>query len=832
MPDEQDPVTAPPTPFDDFLDRFLRGEKVDPAGFIAAHPELSERERRQVLTLGASGQEDADETEPAGADPLPVSRIAGYRLIRRLGAGASGAVYLAEDESLGRTIAVKVLGPDILGRGEHAERFAREARAVARLRHRNIVTIHAAGESLGVRYLAMEHVPGRGLDEVLDDAAAVGSRPRGADVLRWGADLARALECAHAEGIVHRDVKPSNVRIDSAGRAVLLDFGIARSDGAATLTMSGEFRGSPQYASPEQIGVAGAAVDARSDVYSLGVTLYELLTGVAPFRAPTREQLFHQILTREPVAPRRIEPSVPRDLETIVLAMLEKEPARRPPTAALVAEDLEAVAQGRPIVTRPPSRLGRLARWAKRERAKASLAALLALGIPVLAILWATIAANQATIAANKTKVAKAEAAEREARLAAMLSEGFLEYGEGSPAAAIGIFEAARRLDPASAEAQAGYALAKIATKDYDGAIAFLDREAADGSAPAWRAQLRARAVARGESGGRPESAPASRTSSAAAPIDHFVLGMLALDRVHAGDRKAPDVAYAHLLAAVLAAPAPSALYHYELGHAAWHAHRPAEARAVAQAIRERWPDTPESAFAIGRTLFEADREAAYAALVEAARSAPWSATAATFIVGKLADSSRPPLVELGVDFGRQAVARHPTHGAVRRNLAHALRVKGEIDDAIEEAREAVRIDPDNADSHFLLADLLMGKKDYASAVSLAREAARLRPGSPGASRLLGTAALEHGDLDEAVRALERSLTLDPDDPATLCHLGRAHARRGDFELAVEKLEAGDRIGSKNPRWKLPSKKWLADAREVLRQRSASTPAESRDVSR
>ena len=144
---------------------------------------------------------------------LPVPKVGSFRLIRRIGAGSSGAVYLAQDESLGRRVALKILGADPTGEREKAERFVREARAVASLRHPNIVRVHAAGEETGLRFLAMEYVPGAGLDEVIEERNARGTLPAARDVARWGRDVAAALECAHEHGIVHRDVKPSNVRI-------------------------------------------------------------------------------------------------------------------------------------------------------------------------------------------------------------------------------------------------------------------------------------------------------------------------------------------------------------------------------------------------------------------------------------------------------------------------------------------------------------------------------------------------------------------------------------------------------------------------------------------
>ena len=151
-----------------------------------------------------------------------------------------------------------------------------------------------------------------------------------------------------------------------------------------SLTESGAFRGSPQYASPEQVGLKGAPIDHRTDVFSLGATLYEAMTGIAPFRGETREQLFHAILLRDPVPPRKLVPELPRDLETVILAALEKDPARRYATAAALADDLERVRDGRPVSVRPLSPLGRLARWARRQPAKAALAATLVLGVPLV----------------------------------------------------------------------------------------------------------------------------------------------------------------------------------------------------------------------------------------------------------------------------------------------------------------------------------------------------------------------------------------------------------------------------------------------------------------
>src|SRR5262245_17157207 len=199
--------------FDEFLDRLLAGEELDAGAFVAAHPELSEADRASIKKLCRPPGTDSDPIRlpaPASAG-APIRRLGPYRLGERIGAGAMGAVFLAEAETLGRQVAVKILGPDLLGTGERAARFVREVRAVARLQHPNVVTVHAAGEHEGLQYMAMELVPGSSLHELLLECTSRGTRPPTRDVIRWGAGIARALEAAHDAGIVHRDVKPSNI---------------------------------------------------------------------------------------------------------------------------------------------------------------------------------------------------------------------------------------------------------------------------------------------------------------------------------------------------------------------------------------------------------------------------------------------------------------------------------------------------------------------------------------------------------------------------------------------------------------------------------------------
>jgi len=373
-----------PTPdeslYDEYLDLLVQGRAEDPDTFLQGRGAVSEAVRAHLhairRTLGAAP--DAAIGDPE--DDLPFERLGEFRLIRRLAAGGMGVIYLAEQESLARPVALKVLRPEYGGLHPAAARFEREVRAVARLRHPNIVAVHATGFDQGVRYLAMEYVRGRGLDQILAEARAERRPLRVARVLRWLADVARALAYAHEQGVIHRDVKPSNILItgadegrdDAEGRALLLDFGLARDLDANQATLTDSFVGTPHYVAPEQIARRGEAVDRRTDVYGLGCTLYYGLTFRRPFDGDSLERIFHHILTVDPPPVRKLNPSLPRDVEVVTSKAMEKDPARRYPSAAALAHDLEALLEFRPIAARKPGPLPRLVKWARRNPAPAA----------------------------------------------------------------------------------------------------------------------------------------------------------------------------------------------------------------------------------------------------------------------------------------------------------------------------------------------------------------------------------------------------------------------------------------------------------------------------
>ncbi len=382
-----------------------------------------------------------------GADPLGRETPVGYEIRRVLGRGGMGIVYEARQIRLNRVVAVKMIRAGELASDEERARFLAEAEAIARLRHPNIVQIHALGECDGRPFFEMELVDGGSL---ADRIGGVPRPPRDASALME--TIARAIHEAHCRGIVHRDLKPSNILLMTDGSPKIVDFGLAKLIGSDSgLTRTDSVLGSPAYMAPEQAGGAGV-VGPAADVYALGAIFYEMLTGRPPFVAESAIELLGMAMAADPVPPTRLRAGLHRDLETICLRCLEKDPGRRYATAEAMADDLGRWLRGDSILARPAGLIERAYRWSARNRAVAALLASIGLllvgGTTGLALLWALARAEatNARDAASREALARVELARTSTDLE--IDHGITLAEAGDVSRCLDLLGRAARLDP------------------------------------------------------------------------------------------------------------------------------------------------------------------------------------------------------------------------------------------------------------------------------------------------------------------------------------------------------------------------------------------------
>jgi tetratricopeptide (TPR) repeat protein len=426
---------------EEYLRLLQAGERPDKDTFLARYADVAEALAVCLQGLdfvqAAGGELSQSAAGPAPLEGLtsgdgiePAVSLGDFRIVREVGRGGMGVVYEAEQISLGRRVALKVLPFAATMDTRHLQRFQNEAKAAACLHHTNIVPVHFVGCERGVHFYAMQFIDGQPLSDIIRqmrerekkattageehtiayqpvprDAASTppvaeitpqtGESRRGRDYYRkvaeWGIQAAEALDHAHQFGIVHRDIKPGNLMLDGRGNLWVTDFGLAHMQhGEASLTATGQALGTPRYMSPEQALAKRVPIDHRTDVYSLGATLYELLTLRPAFASEDRQELLRQIAFEEPDRPRRLERAIPTELEIIVLKAMEKRPQDRYGTAQELADDLERWLKHEPIRARRPTLLQRASKWIRRHKPAAAASVVVLLMTLILAsyVVW------------------------------------------------------------------------------------------------------------------------------------------------------------------------------------------------------------------------------------------------------------------------------------------------------------------------------------------------------------------------------------------------------------------------------------------------------------
>lgn len=754
--------------------RLDAGEAVDPAALCAEQPHLADV---VAELLGMQRQLPSLQQAALREDPLQGALLAGrYKLASCLGRGAMGVVYRGEDQELRRSVAVKILDVRMFRDAEAERRFQREAEALAMLQHPNVVAVFDRGRTPeGVQFLVMELLEGStlaALQHRIDDgeaplaavASLCGAQP--ADVTwprlcaRWVRELALGLGAAHERGLVHRDVKPSNVFVDRTGRPVLLDFGIAAHHAAEKLTATQTTLGTPWYMAPEQLHAGGVGeVKPSLDVYGLGATLYHLLAGRTPYEGEIA-QVLAALQTSDPAPLAQLRPGLPRDLVAIVERCLERQPERRYATASALAADLDAFLQHLPVSARPISAFGRRLRAWRRAPAK-PIAALAAALLLVVAAFVVPIVGSQR---------AEARAAAQRGLYATMPSllaiegwpdERILGALHGEHRTGIGLLDQLLALDPGDLPARLFRACLRQDLGERDGAAADFAVLAARGDSPYLQA-LAARYAAADPARAGAKAIDTAGLPAPQSPPECFVAGYHELRQSDvAGFAERADALFAR--AADAYAPARDGRL---FSLAALCERRQGEAQAAT--IKQLYDETVAL-------------EALYG-----------GRTARTCAMRGVALMLRRDYRAAIPEFEASLALRPDRHGP-HQNLGIAHLRLGDLAQAEHHLREALRVRPFAWNTRFTLAQLLRTRGDFAGAYAFAEglEKTGLRGEAWKQPDLLGSIAqaealsLRGGDVAASRAAAARAVAAY-DEALAVRATAEARQRR---EIAVALME-------------------------------------------
>jgi len=742
--------------------------------------------------------------------------VAGYRIIRQLGAGGMGTVFEAHEEKMNRRVALKVLARSLADAARAEERFAREAWIAGKLNHPNLVKVFEKGEFEDLSFFSMELVDGGSLGDVLkslrawgkDDSLGLvfGTRAYVSWAIEQIVQAARGLEHAHRQGVVHRDIKPMNILLNRDPPAVkVADFGLALDLAATRMTVTGTAMGTISYMAPEQIRGRKDLMDARTDVYALGVTLFELLTLQLPYAGETQQMYVNEVLTAAARKPHKLNERVGRDLEVVIGKALEKNPKDRYPSAGALADDLENVLHFRPISARPPSAAQRLTQWIRRRPMHAALAGVLIVAVPSLGVLGGRALQHRRLVSQLQVEAWK-EQADR-----LLHDDRFREAQEP--------LDRILESDPGDIDALRDRSLS-------------LARLAQTETAPPVRADLERRAL-------QDATRVIGLLPGAAWP--HRVRGFL-LTSFGRPEEAAPDEE-----AAATLRKGERDYYEYHIdGRLAFFAFDDAAAvEAFGEVIRLR-PDLADARLWRARAYEDLGETARAMTDYEVATALKPSDVISRVNLGRL--RTMAGAYEEGAELFRQVLALEPSNAVAHEGMSANLLARGReataaedsgqasawFSEAEDEARAALAADPSLEWARVNLGASLMEQNRLQPSPALAQEAIeqyektiaerRSRTTDPR-DEILVTALVNQCDaliqterLTEALKSCTDVVTANPDDATAHYNLAAVHALSGRPDEALAALRKDVELGDRD--WEyLETDPWFASLRSDARFR-------------